>query len=119
MHAYEIVADQPASGKIDAWLTLLRQLFVKLEYASTDTGTNRELNARILTRDLTGLQLHTVTSTRQHLARSPKRLEVSERDYFLFAKQITRGGLNRFMKTRGCLLTAPPPRNRAARSARG
>lgn len=89
MKTYSIAESGPASAKIEEWLHLLGQLFVRLEYTPTDANADKGLAAQVESRSFSDLFLHRVTSTRQSLKRTPQRAKDSEGEFFLFAMQVS------------------------------
>ncbi|MGX7006141.1 AraC-like ligand-binding domain-containing protein [Caballeronia sp. KNU42] len=89
MKTYSITEAGPVSAKIDEWLHLLGQLFVRLEYIRTDVNADKELTAQVESRTFSDLLLHQVTSTKQSLKRTPQRAMDSEGEFFLVAMQVS------------------------------
>ncbi|RDK00120.1 helix-turn-helix domain-containing protein [Paraburkholderia lacunae] len=86
---YCITGEDSASAKIEEWLHLLGELFVRLEYVPTDVSADKELAAQIESRTFSDLYLHQVASTRQSLMRTPQRAKDSEGEFFLVAMQVS------------------------------
>ncbi|WP_321816587.1 helix-turn-helix domain-containing protein [Paraburkholderia sp. J69-2] len=89
---YVVDRETPRSQKIDSWLHLLREMFVKLEYVSSDEATDQSLTAKLEHRTLSNLDVRSVASTKQTLQRVPQRAADYEGEYFLVVLQISGTG---------------------------
>ncbi|MDR5747867.1 AraC family transcriptional regulator [Caballeronia sp. LZ029] len=89
---YSVNRDLTCGQKVDAWLQLLSEMFVTLEYEPSDGLADRELQATISHRPLAGLDTHLVSSTRQTLRRGEQRSHDNEGEFFLVVMQVAGSG---------------------------
>lgn len=92
MADYSLDRDEACGRKVDAWLQLLSEMFVTLDYVPSDGLADRDLQATISHRPLAGLDTHLVSSTRQTLRRGTQRAGDHEGEFFLFVMQISGSG---------------------------
>ncbi|SAK79477.1 AraC family transcriptional regulator [Caballeronia fortuita] len=89
MYNYAVSQDVPRGQKIDAWLHLLRQMFVKLEYERSDEASDRALQASLKHWTLSELDLRLVSSTKQTLKRMSPKASDHEGEFFLVVMQVS------------------------------
>ena len=87
MTSYVVESDTPSVQKIEAWLELLKEMFVRLDYVSGRESADLEFRATVDHRLLSWLDTHVVTSTRQSLRRGTQRASDHEGEFFLFVMQ--------------------------------
>ncbi|TDG01871.1 helix-turn-helix domain-containing protein [Paraburkholderia guartelaensis] len=92
MKTYSVNECTPKNQKIEAWLHLLREMFVRLQYVHCDEPSDIALTASVEQRALSNLDVHLVSSTRQSLKRVPQRATDNEGEFFLFVMQVTGTG---------------------------